>query len=155
MRRRHFQYNNHLVDLVQSWQMWLLCYVQSTFITTLLWTVHLGYGMCISIWECISFMGGAFHLWLCSWKREYSIGYSYIFHMLKIARSYQGYDRCFFSYGRCISLCVAAVWVSYDLSLHICLQNGDCTRMDMLVDFGAVFSFNSYFRSNQTAIHHT
>jgi hypothetical protein len=61
----------------------------------------------ISIWECISVTGGDF-IMIMFMKREYIIRYSYTFHMLKIA-SNQCYERCFFSYDSCISLCVAAV----------------------------------------------
>jgi hypothetical protein len=53
-----------------------------------LWDVHFHMGVHFIYGRCISVM-------IMFMKREYIIGYSYTSHMLKIARSYQGYDRCF------------------------------------------------------------
>jgi presenilin-like A22 family membrane protease len=60
---------------------------------SMLWEVHLGYGKAFPY-------GSAFQLWevlsvmIMFMRREYISGYSYTFHMLKIASSYQCYDRC-------------------------------------------------------------
>jgi hypothetical protein len=52
-----------------------------------LWEVHIHMGVHFSYGRCISVM-------IMFMRREYIIGYSYTFHMLKIASSYQCYERC-------------------------------------------------------------
>jgi hypothetical protein len=57
----------------------------------------------ISIWECITVRGGAFSYDYVQ-EEGYINGYSYTFHMLKIASSYQCYDRCISVMGGAILL---------------------------------------------------